>query len=129
MEDVALALIERGAAQRGSITDIFRGIMPPPGILRGSGGSARSKTRSATCHQSSRHDSASSGKGSSSGFLTEFDLQSPMVDEECVVCMDQTSTHSFMPCGHRCVCQGIYVFISLDCMTDYFTIFNANNYL
>ena len=111
MEDVALALIERGAAQRGSVTDIFRGIMPPPGILRGSGGSARSATSRQHSHQSSRHDAASSGKGSSSGFLTEFDLQSPMVDEECVVCMvcmDQTSTYSFMPCGHRCVCEDCF---------------------
>ena len=25
-------------------------------------------------------------------------------ESECVVCMDKTRTHSFVPCGHRCVC-------------------------
>jgi hypothetical protein len=24
---------------------------------------------------------------------------------ECVVCMDKPRTHSFVPCGHRCVCE------------------------
>ena len=25
-------------------------------------------------------------------------------ESECVVCMDKPRTHSFVPCGHRCVC-------------------------
>jgi len=30
----------------------------------------------------------------------------PTQDEStCVVCMDAPTTHAFMPCGHRCVCQ------------------------
>ena len=26
-------------------------------------------------------------------------------ESECAVCMDKTRTHSFVPCGHRCVCR------------------------
>ena len=25
---------------------------------------------------------------------------------ECVVCMDEENTHTFVPCGHKCVCEG-----------------------
>ena len=25
---------------------------------------------------------------------------------ECVVCMDGENTHAFVPCGHKCVCEG-----------------------
>jgi ankyrin repeat protein len=28
------------------------------------------------------------------------------VKNECVVCLDQKSTHAFIPCGHLCVCEG-----------------------
>ena len=24
---------------------------------------------------------------------------------ECIVCMDAENTHSFVPCGHKCVCE------------------------
>jgi len=33
----------------------------------------------------------------------------PSIDEEeqvCVICLAQPKTHAFVPCGHRCVCQG-----------------------
>tara|TARA_B110000208_G_scaffold120643_1_gene147336 strand:- start:162 stop:578 length:417 start_codon:yes stop_codon:yes gene_type:complete len=26
-------------------------------------------------------------------------------EPECVVCMDKERSHSFVPCGHRCVCK------------------------
>ena len=26
-------------------------------------------------------------------------------EDECVVCMDAENTHSFVPCGHKCVCE------------------------
>jgi hypothetical protein len=35
-------------------------------------------------------------------------LYRAVVDEaetECVVCMDETRSHAFVPCGHRCVCE------------------------
>ena len=24
---------------------------------------------------------------------------------ECIVCLDAENTHSFIPCGHKCVCE------------------------
>ena len=30
---------------------------------------------------------------------------------ECVVCMEGENTHIFVPCGHKCVCEGCAVLI------------------
>ena len=29
----------------------------------------------------------------------------PGADEQCVVCLDATMSHTFVPCGHYCVCE------------------------
>ncbi len=37
--------------------------------------------------------------------ITAQDIHADNSSAECIICMDATSTHAFVPCGHKCSCE------------------------
>jgi len=38
--------------------------------------------------------------------IVDCSFQPDVAQSECCVCLDETKSHAFVPCGHLCVCGG-----------------------